>query len=41
MESVEPVLIKQGQIIVEEGQLVSQEIFRQLNYLVLRIQIPS
>ena len=41
MESVEPVLIKQGQIIVEEGQLVSQEIFRQWNYLVLRIQIPS
>lgn len=33
MESVEPVLIKQGQIIVEEGQLVSQEIFRQLELL--------
>jgi len=32
-ESVEPVRILQGQIIVEEGQLIDQEIYRQLELL--------
>ncbi len=30
MEDVEPVKILQGQIIVEEGQLINRDIYRQL-----------
>ena len=30
VENVEPVKILQGQIIVEEGQLISRDIYRQL-----------
>lgn len=33
VENVEPVRILQGQIIVEEGQLIDQEIYRQLDLL--------
>ncbi|MCU9613917.1 HD family phosphohydrolase [Caldibacillus lycopersici] len=33
IENIEPVRILQGQIIVEEGQLVTQEIYRQLDLL--------